>query len=96
MGVITIKVDVGNVYPPIPIRVIVQNHDGDPDYDFPIEKSSQRDIIVRPGRHTIIFFGMNQLEDQTEITLGGDYRCEDNHRVEADRKYASVFKCVIT
>lgn len=92
MGNIKIKVDVGAVYPPKPIRVFIDNRDNNvDDYEFKSPKSFDHTFRDIPkGRYIITVSGMNQTDDETRITVSGDFK-PNGSRTTGDENYSCVF-----
>lgn len=90
MGVVTVKVDVGSVYPPKPIRVMIDNLDNDNDFTYTSTKSFEQDFNLPEGRYVITIFGMNQLNDETTASVTGAFR-PNNMQKSDDPNYVFVF-----
>ncbi len=73
MGVVTVKVEVGNEYAPEPIRVIIDGKEV-----FESEESFDAPFTLDKGRHTIKIIGMNQLRQGTKASVSGNYDPNDS------------------
>ncbi|MES2485362.1 MAG: hypothetical protein V4581_05345 [Bacteroidota bacterium] len=80
--------DVGSVYPPKPIRVIIDNIDNDNDFTYTSTKSFVQDFNLPNGRYVITIFGMNQVDDTTTASVSGAI---DPHNSQSSDRSNYVF-----
>lgn len=91
MKKITIKAVVGKVYPPKKICVFINNMDNDL-YDryFESQKSFNTSFDASKGAYVINVIGMNQDQDDTTVTVGGDFQLAQTKK-SSDGSYVMVF-----
>jgi|GEM_PF-4064947 len=92
MGRIRIKVTVGNVYPPKPIRVFIDSKTNDKDdYEYKSPRSFDQEFEVPDGDYTITIAGMNQKNDKTDVDITGDFS-NPGAKSSAAPNYSLVYK----
>jgi UDP-galactopyranose mutase len=92
MGRIRIKVEVGNVYPPKPIRVFIDSKSNDKDdYEFKSPRSFDQEFDVPQGTYTITISGMNQKNDKTDVEVSGDFS-NPGVKTSSAPNYSIVYK----
>lgn len=90
MGLISIKVDVGNVYPPKPIRVVIDNLENDDEITFKRSKSFEQEVNLPQGKYLITIFGVNQIDDTTSALVTGAFDPNDEQS-SSDSNYVFIF-----
>lgn len=74
MKKIKIELKVGKIYAPKKISVFISNLENDRDDKyFESQKSFYQEFEVTSGRYVIKVLGMNQIEDTTTVSVGGDF-----------------------
>ncbi|RZJ70512.1 hypothetical protein [Flavobacterium sp.] len=68
---LTVKVEVGTVYPPSDINVYIREVDTKKEYTFSSDKSFEKDFNLPDGKYYIKIQGANQKNDTTKVTLSG-------------------------
>lgn len=91
MKTIKVTATVGLVYAPKKISVFV-NHLEDDRYDafFESQKTFSQEFDAAPGTYIINVLGMNQTDDTTTVSVGGDFILHDTKQ-SSEPHYVMVF-----
>jgi hypothetical protein len=90
MGNVVIKVEVGQEFPALKIRVTVDNLDDGSSVKYTDSRSFTHSFNLKEGNYMITVSGMNQSGDSSEIWISGDF-IENRHAVADKPFFSKVF-----